>query len=496
MKSEKTIYAISALLFIIAAIFSIGFYHPDEHFQILEFAAAKLGWSDPQNLPWEYSYSMRSAIQPFITVVLSKIMYFIGLRNHFFIATLLRLLSAAFFFSALYSLYQSLKNDIAGQTLQKWFLYLSFLLWFLFFTGVRFSSESWSASAFILGFSLIRSGQNNKDHSFKSYILAGLLFGLAFLFRFQVAIMVAGLMLRILVVQRSWKNFSLLIPGGLLVLFIGLLIDRWFYGKWTISFWNYWQQNIILKKSANFGVQGWFFYPWEAIRSGIPPFSLVYIFALFWFFISRPKDSLTWALFPFVLAHFLVGHKELRFLFPLFAFLPYIVIKTFEIIENRRPFLSNAGFLFLVKMFWLSNAIAILVVIFKPADPWTPLYENLYRYRQPAVLFYTERNPFFRSLEKIDGKEKNLNIDFYKRKTLEVKKVLPAKICSVKDSRLTFYVTRNKETAAQMLGKNTLLYRTLPAWLSRFNFNHWLDRISLWYIFKIEDSFCRAKNNT
>ena len=45
--------ALGLLLILVAALRSEGFHHPDEHFQVLEFAGAKLGRTPWSALPWE-----------------------------------------------------------------------------------------------------------------------------------------------------------------------------------------------------------------------------------------------------------------------------------------------------------------------------------------------------------------------------------------------------------------------------------------------------------
>ena len=52
------------LVTLLYAAFSLGTYHPDEHFQILEYAHMKLfGTPTPDHLPWEYLLQMRPGIQ-------------------------------------------------------------------------------------------------------------------------------------------------------------------------------------------------------------------------------------------------------------------------------------------------------------------------------------------------------------------------------------------------------------------------------------------------
>ena len=68
LDNKKNILRISFVFFILASIFSSGFHHADEHYQILEFAGSKLGTTEVENLPWEYQAKLRPTIQPTIVI--------------------------------------------------------------------------------------------------------------------------------------------------------------------------------------------------------------------------------------------------------------------------------------------------------------------------------------------------------------------------------------------------------------------------------------------
>ena len=143
------IFVITGLIvYTITAFMSKGYYHPDEHYQILEFANYKLGNIQRADLPWEYQFSMRSSFMPWIAY------YIIKLFNNPFHATLvLRLITAVMSVTAI-----SFFIHAYNQTIEKHnkvvFYFLSFLLWVLPFINVRFSSETWSGISllFALGF--------------------------------------------------------------------------------------------------------------------------------------------------------------------------------------------------------------------------------------------------------------------------------------------------------------------------------------------------------
>jgi phosphatidylinositol glycan class B len=50
---KNNIKWIIVLVYVITAIFSNGYHHPDEHYQIVEFTGLKAGWNTGWNLTWE-----------------------------------------------------------------------------------------------------------------------------------------------------------------------------------------------------------------------------------------------------------------------------------------------------------------------------------------------------------------------------------------------------------------------------------------------------------
>src|SRR5512138_4827 len=113
------IYCISALALLVTTWFAVGYSHPDEHFQILEFAGLKLGRNVPSNLPWEYHVQMRSAFQPAIVVWVHDFLKIFGSDNPFTLAFILRVLSAGLAFLSMLLLYKAYSKEIKNDTLAK-----------------------------------------------------------------------------------------------------------------------------------------------------------------------------------------------------------------------------------------------------------------------------------------------------------------------------------------------------------------------------------------
>ena len=475
MKNPRHIYILSALVLVIAAIFSSGYIHFDEHFQILEFAGYKLGINKPADLAWEFNAQMRPAIQPAMVVLVYKVLSPLGLDNPFFVAFLLRLISAALTFIAFILIYRVYKDQIKDELLRKWFFILSFLLWFAIFNGVRFSSENWSGIFFIFGFSAYFLWSKRK---LQGFLLVGILLGLSFAFRYQTAFLLLGFGLWLLIIQKEkFLNLLLIASGILLVFGLSILIDHWFYGEWTIAAWNYLDQNIIQDKVSGFGTKPFYWYFPTALLKGIPPFSLLFVVGTLVLIVFKPKSPLVWSIGPFILIHSIIGHKEHRFLFPIILFMPIIMIRAMEIINAKwkANFHSSKGWRIFMKTFFIVNILALGAHALRPADAQVPLYKKLYRnYSEPTTLHYYGKDPYYRVLY----------INFYKRPNLKIKPIDSLDRTLVKAGDLLVLERRLKDDDAI---RGELIYSSYPDWLYRFNFNNWLDRTRAWYVYEISD---------
>ena len=91
---ERRCLLLALALIILAAWRSLGFYHYDEHFQLLEYAAnVKRGITPTTDVPWEYQNRIRPWFQPAIALATLNLFERLGDRNPFDAAAFLRLLS-------------------------------------------------------------------------------------------------------------------------------------------------------------------------------------------------------------------------------------------------------------------------------------------------------------------------------------------------------------------------------------------------------------------
>lgn len=473
--SDKQILILGAFFLSITAIFSVGYYQFDEHFQILEFATYKLGMNSVENMPWEFHFQLRSALHPAIVVMFYKIFSICGFTNPFGIAIFFRFLTAALSFWSSWLLYKAYAPKITSERIKRWFLMLCFLLWFGVFIKVRFSAESWSGMLMVFSISCFL--LNEKALNWR-YFITGILLGLAFLFRFQSGFVIFGFALWLVFIEKAnLLNLVKFVSGILIIVAFGVLLDYWYYGEWVLTWWNYMIQLFTSTKS--FGSDPIWFYFSDSLVKAVPPFSLVFIIGTVLLFVYKPRDLLTWCIVPFLIFHFIMGHKETRFLFPLLGFMPVIVFKALEIISNKKGDALFAGKFAqtTIKLFWISNFIALLVVAVKPADSQISLYKTIYNnYSNPTILYFVKDNPYDRIKD----------ICFYKRENLSITEIdTVSKLKGFNNDSVRLFVSKNQSDIDAINCKKKLIYSTFPEWVWKINYKHWVERSKMWYVFEL-----------
>ncbi|MDP1622563.1 MAG: hypothetical protein Q8M08_09535 [Bacteroidales bacterium] len=475
---NRRFYILAGLVFLLTAWFSVGYNHFDEHFQVIEFAGLKLGLTEKANLPWEYACMMRPAFQPMVVYSVYKTISVTGCTNPFYIAFIIRLLAAMLAFISIHMIIRLYAPEITNRKLLYTFLLLSFFIWFVPYNSVRFSSETVAGRVFLIGLAWFFLRKRLKP---VDYLITGFILGLAFITRYQVAFMILGFAAWLAVVRKSgFRNFTLFSSGIIAATMLGILIDRWFYGEWVLTSWNYFLQNILLDKAAGFGVSPWWYYIEQTFINAFPPLSLIYIMAVFLYFIFFPKDVMTWTIIPFLAIHFIIPHKEIRFLFPMIGFLPVMIIRTADLLLKKNGYeqLKHRVTRISFRIFWSLNFLMLLILIFRPADDQISLYKKLWdNYPSPANLYFTGDNPYHRA--KVD-------IHYYKRNGLVFKQVDSLQRIKTSKDTINLVVTSKPILQTGKQFNPTLIYSTYPQWINRFNFNHWMDRTSFWYVYELK----------
>lgn len=480
----KNIFILSLLVYLITAFCSAGYLHPDEHFQILEFCNYKLGKSPISDLPWEFYEKIRPALQPALACFIIKILNFVSISNPFTYTIIFRILTALLSWFIVSKTSLLLINDFSSENGKKIFLFLNFFLWFIPFISVRFSSENYAAITFLSSvYLVVRYNDKASNKNLFQLIIAGLLLGFSIFFRFQVCFAIIGLGFWLILVNKMrWENLLILIMSGTCAIAFCIYLDFWFYGKFVFTPANYFFANIIENKAANWGTLPWWYYFVFFILNAIPPISiLLLIFFLIGLF-RKKTNIFTWCIIPFLIGHFVVGHKEMRFMFPmLFGFIYLAAIGIDYFLVNRK-FEKTLRFLFIFSV--VINTPLLIVKMLTPAQEAICYYKYLYNYssKKEIVLLCNEKNIY-----DLVG----LQANFYKSSNIKC-------IVLNDDMKISDYLNKYKPDSILQLErnitagnkfagyKNETIYCLFPRWVVHFNFNNWESRARIWKIQKLK----------
>ena len=211
----------------------------------------------------------------------------------------------------------------------------------------------------------------------------------------------------------------------------------------------------------------------------VPPISIVCILSLLIVSIYKRKDALIWTIIPFIIVQSIIGHKETRYLFPIIGFVPILIIKSIEIVQNRwcddllkTPLSGKA-----INVFWAVNIFILGIVAFRPADSNISLYKTIFdNYKGPATLYYIGSSPYQRV---------QLDILFYRSSNLEMQEIRSIDEIGLNSDQVCLFVTRNPDSIRMTRHKYRLIYSTLPEWVKTLNFNNWVERSKLWYVYEM-----------
>jgi phosphatidylinositol glycan class B len=333
---------ISACIYLFCATKTLPYLHPDEHFQIVEFASYKMGITKADDLAWEFKARIRPAFQPFLCYHIFKRLIAVGIEDHYAHLFVLRLLTALLsLFAVCLFCYSNLSTF--SEKHQKIYILFTFLFWLPYFYGVRFASEAWSGDLTLIAVSLLLLSY---DGRFRSkgivFFVAGLLFGFAFLCRFHTAFFAIGTMLWMFFVRKEkLTNLLVILVGVFAVVALGVLVDKWFYGEWVCTAWAYFD-TAFLHPGKDFGSSPFYFYILLMLGFLTPPIGILVFLSLAVLLFRQPRNLYVWIVIPFIIIHSLISHKEPRFMYPVYYFLPVAAMSALAFISKQGMF-SNWG---------------------------------------------------------------------------------------------------------------------------------------------------------
>jgi len=481
--------ALSLGFHLLAAVFSLGFQAADEHFQILEFAAFKLGRTPESHLSMEFKAMMRPWLQPAAAWTLFQGWRAIGVEDPFTWAWSLRLLSGLLGWLSTVALALTIPQWITEKRWQKLTLIALSLIWYFPALHVRPSSESWGGTFLVLAISSVFLLSDARDPkrslSPGAAAVVGALFGLSFESRFQMAVAIVGALAWLLFMPRSRYRVSpraigALLGGGLLVFIAGRLIDRWGYGAWSFSPYNYVEFNLIQNHVSDFGTMPWWGYFQLITIENWPPLGILLLILSLIGMCAQWRHILTWSYIPFLAVHFWIGHKETRFLFPVATSGPLLLVFGLMAIQNwgqslGRGWAALRPLLFgIAGLIAINNCFALIAYTLLPASKTVSFYravshevakENQARPNEQFLIHSADGNPFMYLGSHVDFYwPKQVRVDVFASLQEVERRLLSAPVDRpfwIFHTRLVF------ESETPVLQQHcSAVYQTIPGWLS------------------------------
>ena len=276
-------------------------HQPDEVFQVLE-PAHRL-WFGHGIISWEWRLGIRSWLVPGLLAPVIGVASTLGLGPQGYAGvvaavmslTSLTVVAVGFGFGA--RMYGRTGALLIGALCAVWFE-------FVYFAPKTFT-EVMAAHVLIVAVWVIVTAPHR-------LLLIGVLLGITGILRFHTGpmILVASVWLCRADVRGRWPR---LLAGAAIPVLGQAVLDWITLGSPLQSVWlNFWV-NIVGSRSDIYGVVPFYWYPGRMLISWGAAFPLMVAAALLG---ARRAPLLGWMVLAHVLAHSLIGHKELRFLYP------------------------------------------------------------------------------------------------------------------------------------------------------------------------------------
>jgi len=362
-----SILIIAAVPRIIAALFAKGYGMHDDHFGPIEQPFMIL--NDFNVWLHRGEPHAHSIVYPSIHYFLFKLLDFLGLNDPQGKMYVVRFFHAAYSMLTVYFGYKITEKISDEQAAKKAGLILA-LLWIFPFMSVRNLIEMACIPPIMAGFWFLLKNEEQKNN----LLFAGLLFGLAFVFRYQ-AMIIPGTIGIILLFKKDFKGTILLVSGFFLTaLFIQGTADILAWGYPFASFITYLSYNASHSEDYTSGPM----YNYLVLIIGIliPPTGLL----LIWGFIKTWKKQMIVFLpvLLFFLFHSYFPNKQERFILPIIPMVVILSIVGLEGFIRNSPFWQKQKIL--LKSFWVWFWVvnSILLVIFSLTYSKKTRCESLY----------------------------------------------------------------------------------------------------------------------
>lgn len=353
------IMLVALVIRMLAAFFSKGYAFSDDHFDVITIAQ---GWLD--GFPLWLNEPMPPRHSMFYVLIHYAIFYFLEAMGNFSPdakMTVVRALHGLYSLLIVYfgyKLTELLSNKVNARLVG---LMLA-LMWFMPFMSVRNLVEMVCIPPFLAAFYLIQKQTQASNKKWISYFWAGVLFGLAFVFRYHTALLGAGAGL-VLLYQKRWQEALALLIGFLA---LATLIQ----GTIDIIFFDYPFHSVVTyilyntEHAYSYSTGPIYRFVLTILGFLVPPISVFLVIG--YARCMKLAPYIFWGGLIFFVTHSLFPNKQERFILPL---LPLVIIlgvvgwkhvlQQSETLLNYRKAVAAAWV-----FFWVINIVAALGLAF------------------------------------------------------------------------------------------------------------------------------------
>jgi phosphatidylinositol glycan class B len=376
-------FLLGLVIVFIVSFFSEGFYHPDEHYVLLEWVDLIGHWTSRPEITatFEFKEGIRPWIQVGIFFILQKVFNLIGMGSPFLIAFFLRVITGIMGLWVLINLSKKVDHYLKETWVSpnkihpKWFHFYwgAILTAYTLFFLVRPSADVWGLYFFFMGSSFWFSPKLTQ----KNLIFICFFWTLSLLVRYQLIIFMVPFYFYWLgkykVIGELWlknkiKLYIIPISIGISLLFFEGFINYLVTGKWYYNSFNHLWLNVVKGYSHQFGKLPLWGYFSLLIKHPLVILNILVIYC-FWNQWKNARGSLvSLTTFFYFLFFSILGHKEIRFLMPLIFLSPFVVLNIFYHFSKSFQ-----------KKFIILNLICFGALNFSTAHTPMKIYKSLYK---------------------------------------------------------------------------------------------------------------------
>lgn len=364
---------------LITCITAVGTSSADQHFQIIEFSLYQLGKPNGATAVWEITHFVRPTLQVYLFSGYHVASLALGLTDPYVQLTILRIVLGLSMFLVfnLIGLYY-FKNS-SRKILYAVVALINFS-WALPYTRTLYCSEMVSSVVFF-GTLALYNYRKDRSPRFGFLVLIGFLFSLAFYLRFQIGFALAGFGVALLFFEKRYRHLLPLALGFVAGMLINVYLDFRFYKEWVFTPFAYFFVNIVDERAKGFGTSSFLRYIGLILLvAPAIPASIMFFYYDLKVAIRKYRDPLYLAILFFIVAHCLVGHKEERFLFPIFNVLPVVTgwgLEDLKKYYTRARAWAKAGIRALIVTTVVINSLLLLFATFVPYSQTIRFSEKL-----------------------------------------------------------------------------------------------------------------------